>query len=131
LDLAVSLFEAAPQTLPFQVDLLEMHPKTEQLIMPLRLSSSGWIVLVAPDQDAVPDLGGAIALHLHPDEGIVYRAGVWHLPIFLKGEAPGLFLVQSMQDHRADDCVEYPLGSRAIHIVSSSPSSGDPAPDRP
>ena len=101
------MFVVSGNVLPFEVDVLEMHPRTEQMILPLD-AANGWIVLVAPDLGAAPDLNRAVAVQLRPQEGIVYGKAVWHLPVWHEGATTGLFLVQSMQDGTPADCVEYP-----------------------
>ena len=114
--LAVALFEAAPSSLPFEVDLLEQHPDSEQLIMPIELGEDGWTVLVAPDLDGVPDVVAAIAIRLKRNQGFIYKAGVWHLPILSHGRTQSLFLVQSMQDGTRNDCIEHVIGPQVLEL---------------
>ena len=119
LALAIALFSVQPRALPFTVDLLEVHRRSEQLILPVR-DVPGWIALVAPDRDGRPDPDRARAVALRGDQGIVYAAGTWHLPIFLTGPRAGLFLVQSLKDGSALDCIEHELGPDALLLTDEA-----------
>jgi ureidoglycolate lyase len=115
LQLATAIFEVAPRALPFQVDLLERHPNSDQLILPLRDVDS-WVVLAAPDRNGGPDLQRLRAVRLSGAQGVVYARGTWHLPIFHEGPTTGQFLVQSMKAGNPDDCVEQELNARGFTL---------------
>jgi ureidoglycolate lyase len=115
LQLATAIFEVAPRALPLRVDLLECHPNSEQLILPVH-GVAEWVVVVAPDRAGEPDLDGLRAVRLSGAQGVIYAQGTWHLPIFHEGPQTGQFLVQSMKAGNPQDCVERGLGKHGFMI---------------
>ncbi|WP_169728281.1 ureidoglycolate lyase [Geminicoccus roseus] len=113
LELATALFEVAPRCLPFRVELLEKHPDSEQLILPVG-GVGHWIIVMAPDQEGVPDLDQLRAVRLGPQQGVIYARNVWHLPIFFEGDAAGVFLVQSFKSGQPRDCIELALRDQSF-----------------
>ena len=84
----ISLFDAAPRSLPYQVDLLERHPEGSQAFLPM--SEHPFLVVVAPDDGGRP--GAIHAFRTAPGQGVNYHRGTWHgvlTPLY----APGLFAV--------------------------------------
>lgn len=104
--LAVSIF-------PFNINQFERHPHSDQLFVPL--SAAGFLVAVAPvEEDGRPDLSGIRAFVGQAGQAIVYRAGVWHLPLVaLAGE--GTFLMQMWETgYAARDCEVHNLPEPVI-----------------
>ncbi|THF66532.1 ureidoglycolate lyase [Pseudothauera nasutitermitis] len=85
----VSIFRAQPRALPFEVSMLERHPRGSQAFMPL--SGRPYLVVVAPpgERPATENLRVFLA---RADQGVNYAAGVWHHPL-LALQAESDFLV--------------------------------------
>ncbi|MFK7913073.1 MAG: ureidoglycolate lyase [Pseudomonadales bacterium] len=108
----VSLYEGQPYALPFHVAMLERHPLSSQLFMPL--SERPFLVVVAPpgsDFEAAAPAPLAVA----PDsvrtfvtngrQGVNYDRGTWHHPLVAIAQA-SWFLV--LERHGPEtNCDEY------------------------
>ncbi|TGD67761.1 Ureidoglycolate hydrolase [Tabrizicola sp. WMC-M-20] len=95
----ISVFNAAPRTLPYTFDLIERHPDGSQAFIPM--SQHPFLVIVAPDPDAAP-----IAFLTDGTQGINLHRGVWH-GVLTPLHAPGLFAVvdrigptPNLEEHR-------------------------------
>lgn len=64
---------------PFQIRLLERHPHSTQLFVPMS-ESARYLVIVATGGDA-PDLSTVRAFIARSGQGITYHPGVWHHPL--------------------------------------------------
>ncbi|WP_170446960.1 ureidoglycolate lyase [Ruegeria arenilitoris] len=84
----ISLFDANPRTLPYQLDMVERHPLGSQAFIPM--SHQPFLVIVAPDEDGVP--GRPLAFVTQPGQGVNYHRGTWH-GVLTPLHAPGLFAV--------------------------------------
>jgi ureidoglycolate lyase len=103
----VAVFRAAAGALPFRVRLLERHPRSTQMFVPMTCASC--LVVVAPRRnDGTPHLRGLRAFRGGPGQAINYAKGVWHHPI-LALEAPADLLMLAWEDGGAEDCVEHPI----------------------
>lgn len=100
--LVTSIFEAQAQSLPRAVQLLERHPSSRQLIMPICGSGHAGIVCLSR-KDGTPDVGTLVAFRFGEQQGMIYGRGIWHHPILAIGR-PARFLVQSWQDGTDGDC---------------------------
>jgi ureidoglycolate lyase len=102
LSLVTSIFKADGLTLPRPIRMLERHPRTAQLIVPI--TAIAYVIVVSLSRsDGAPDLRTLRAFRLGEDEGVVYRPLVWHHPIIAL-DRKSLFLVQSWQDGTDRDC---------------------------
>lgn len=91
----ISIFRAQPREFPFAITLMERHPFGSQAFMPLQLDP--YLVVVAePGPDDGP--GELLAFLAQGNQGVNYRAGIWHHPLIAVGRA-GDFLVV---DRRGD-----------------------------
>lgn len=104
----VSVFRSAARTdFPFRLALLEKHPGSTQVFIPM--SARRYLVVVALGDEA-PDLTTLRVFSATGKQGISYRPGVWHHPLFnLDEEADFTCLV--FEDDSAGDCVEHTLAS--------------------
>lgn len=84
----ISILNAQPCSLPYQVGLLERHPDGSQAFIPM--SQSPFLVIVAPDNDGVP--GPVRAFLTAPGQGINLLRNTWH-GVLTPLTAPGLFAV--------------------------------------
>jgi ureidoglycolate lyase len=104
----LAIFRSTPQPLPFTVKLLERHPSSTQVFLPLVCSR--FLVLVAPAAaDQGPALDGLRAFVCRSGQGINYRAGTWHHPIIAL-DAPAEFAMLAWEDGTRGDCEERVLG---------------------
>jgi ureidoglycolate lyase len=105
----LAVFRSVAKTLPFEVRLLERHPCSTQLFVPL--TCRRFLVVVCPeDARGEPDLAHPRAFVCGPGQGINYRAGVWHHPIIAL-EEPAELLMLAWEDGTARDCEERPLST--------------------
>ena len=84
----ISLFNAMPNSLPYQLELVERHPEGSQAFIPM--TQNPFLVIVAPNENGAP--GRPLAFRTAPGQGINFHRNVWHgvlTPLF----APGLFAV--------------------------------------
>lgn len=84
----VSIFMAAPRSLPHKLDMVERHPLGSQTFIPMH--QWGFLVIVAEDAGGVPRMPRAFITS--PGQGISLRRGVWH-GVLTPLHEPGLFAV--------------------------------------
>ncbi len=118
----VSLFRCAPYaTFPFEVTLLEKHPRSTQLFIPMNARKYLVVVALGHVQAGAesgrvdcPDLS-TLSAFVVGSEGITYRPGTWHHPLIaLEALSPEIrsevdFACLVFEDGTADDCVEVEL----------------------
>jgi ureidoglycolate lyase len=114
--LNVSVFRCAPRTRwPLAVELLEKHPASTQVFVPM--NARRYLAVVALGGDR-PDLATLAAFVATGVQGISYHAGVWHHPmIALDSEVDFTCLV--WEDGSPGDCtvVHYREGERVEVVV--------------
>ena len=98
----------------FPVRLLERHPYSSQMFIPLNCQQR-WLIIVAlpkrePDQvdpcqegKAGPDMSTLRAFMARSDQGINFAAGVWHHPLIAL-ESTTDFACVVYEDDTKDDC---------------------------
>ncbi|WP_170522606.1 ureidoglycolate lyase [Ruegeria arenilitoris] len=84
----ISLFDANPRALPYQLEMVERHPQGSQAFVPM--TNQPFLVIVAPDEDGVP--GRPLAFVTQPGQAVNYHRGTWH-GVLTPLHAPGLFAV--------------------------------------
>ena len=102
LDGIISIAECIePSSLPYQIDLMERHPRGSQAFVPL--SETRMIVVVAPAGEEI-DLSTLQAFVSDGRQGIQYHRGIWHMPL-IAFEAGQRFLVVDADDdeHNCDE----------------------------
>jgi ureidoglycolate lyase len=105
----LAVFRAQPVALPFTVKLLERHPHSTQVFIPMVCAR--FLVLVAPRAlDGSPQLSELTAFVCSAGQGVAYAPGVWHHPI-LAVDAPAEFAMLAWEDGGPQDCVEFPLAA--------------------
>jgi ureidoglycolate lyase len=83
----LSLFDAAPRSLPYRLDLVERHPDGSQAFIPMH--GNDWLVIVAEPGDSPGPVHAFIA---GPGQGINLHRGTWH-GVLTPLHAPGVFAV--------------------------------------
>lgn len=103
----VAVFRAQPRALPLSLRLLERHPGSSQMFVPM--TAPRYAVLVAEaGPDGAPDLATLRAFACASHQAINYDAGTWHHPMIAL-DAPSDFVMLAWEDGTAGDCVEHPL----------------------
>lgn len=110
----LSVFRCAPRTLPHEIALLEKHPASTQVFVPM--NAARYLVIVALGGDA-PDLGTLRVFEASGAQGITYRPGVWHHPMVALDRETDFFCLV-FEDGTAADCTEHPLPEGARPVVS-------------
>lgn len=103
----VAVFRAQPRALPLAIRLLERHPGSSQMFVPM--TAPRYAVLVAAaGPDGAPDLATLRAFACASNQAINYDAGTWHHPMIAL-DAPSDFVMLAWEDGTPGDCVEHPL----------------------
>lgn len=84
----ISIFQAEPRRLPYDLEMLERHPLGSQAFLPM--SQHPFLVIVAPDVDGRPGLPRAFLTA--PGQGVNLLRNTWH-GVLTPLHAPGLFAV--------------------------------------
>ena len=99
----LALYQMQASRLPLTVALLERHPHSAQMFLPM--GASRYLVVVAPNRaDGAPDAAAARAFVARGDQGIIYAQGVWHMPLAAL-DATSTFAMMMYENGDADDCV--------------------------
>lgn len=108
----ISIFDAAPRSLPYVLDLVERHPEGSQAFVPMH--ANPWLVIVA-EAGARP--GAIHAFLAAPRQGVNLHRGTWH-GVLTPLHAPGLFAVidrigatPNIEEHWLDHPVLITAGS--------------------
>lgn len=88
-ELIISLFRGRPRALPYAVDMMERHPLGSQSFHPLQ--DRPWLVVVAEDEGGRP--GIPHVFRATGEQGVNYRANVWHHPLMAQGEISDFLVV--------------------------------------
>jgi len=98
----LAVFRVAPfEGSVLEVSLLEKHPRSTQVFMPM--GAQRYLVVVARGEDE-PDLSTLSAFIAGPNQGIAYAPGVWHYPIVALDRSTD-FACLVYEDGSDDDCV--------------------------
>jgi ureidoglycolate lyase len=116
----LALYDIAPSGPIVPVRLFERHPLSAQLFVPLA-GATALIVATRTDSDGGPDVLRARAFLAYADQAVIYRAGIWHMPLAALDKA-GRFLMAMWEAGSADDCIEA-APSALIEVVT--PGKGD------
>ena len=84
----ISLFNATPRSLPYELDMMERHPLGSQAFLPM--TENPFLVIVAKDDNGKPDTPQAFITA--PSMGVNYHANIWH-GVLTPLSAPGHFAV--------------------------------------
>lgn len=104
-------FRCAPHTeWPKRLGLLEKHPRSTQVFVPMRVSR--YVAAVALGGDA-PDLATLRAFVCVAGQGVSYRPGVWHHPMITLDDTAD-FACLVWEDGGPDDCVVHALDDVAV-----------------
>lgn len=104
----LAVFRSNARPLPIDVVLLERHPCSTQVFIPMVVSR--YLVCVAPTGvDGLPVLAGVRAFVCAPGQGVAYAPGTWHHPIVAL-DAAAEFTMLAWEDGTSRDCEIERLG---------------------
>ncbi len=110
----VAVFRSVAKSLPFAVKLLERHPCSSQMFIPMKCAR--FMVIVCPSRDdGLPHLPGLQAFVCEAGQGFNYNPNVWHHPIIAL-DAPAELMMLAFEDGSARDCEEWTLPEPAMII---------------
>ena len=113
----VSVFRVAPHThTSVDVRLLEKHPKSTQIFVPM--NAQRYVVIVALGEDE-PDLSSLRAFMVRPDQAITYHPGVWHHPMVGLDSSTD-FVCLTHEDGSAVDCIIHQIPKEEGVVVQLS-----------
>ncbi len=105
----LAVFRSVARSLPFEVVLLERHPCSTQVFLPMVVAR--YLVCVAPTlPDGAPDVAGLRAFVCLPGQGVAYAPGTWHHPVVAL-DSPGEFAMLAWEDGSPLDCEVRELGA--------------------
>lgn len=84
----LNIFRGQPRAFPYAIEMMERHPFGSQSFVPL--NDRPFLVVVAEDEGGRP--GRPRVFLARGDQGVNYRANVWHYPLMALAE-PSDFLV--------------------------------------
>lgn len=97
----LNLFRGQPRAFPYAIEMMERHPFGSQSFVPL--NDRPFLVVVAQDEGGKP--GRPQVFLARGDQGVNYRANVWHYPLMALG-VPSDFLVVD-RDGPGNNLVEF------------------------
>ena len=112
----VSIYRADPRALPFAIALLERHPMSSQLFMPLRRAP--FLIVVAPPGEGIHS-AAVRAFVTNGRQGINYRRGTWHHPLIALGSASDFLVVDRAGEGR--NCDEFNFDANALVLHPPAP----------
>ena len=97
----LNLFRGQPRAFPYAIEMMERHPFGSQSFVPL--NGRPFLVVVSKDEDGKP--GRPQVFLARGDQGVNYRANVWHYPLMALGQ-PSDFLIVD-RDGPGNNLVEF------------------------
>lgn len=97
----VGIVRAEPRPVPLKVKLMERHPKSSQLFIPL--APRPFLILVAPPSNELrPEK--VIGFKTMAGQGVNYRRGVWHHPLIALDQSTDFLVVdRHAKDENCDE----------------------------
>ena len=74
----LNIFSAKKRNFPLVIDMLEMHPLSSQVFLPM--SKTDFLVLVSPI-DVKPNLDKIQCFKILNGDGVNFKCKVWHFPL--------------------------------------------------
>jgi ureidoglycolate lyase len=109
----VSLFRATPARLPLAITMLERHPLSSQLFMPL--GPARFLIVVAPGADE-PEPGRIRAFLTDGLQGLNYSRGTWHHPLIALNAETDFLVIDRLgpgsdcDEHHFDEATQLVVG---------------------
>ena len=99
----IGIVRAEPRPMPLKVKLMERHPLSSQMFIPL--SSRPFLVVVAPPGDLKPEK--LVGFKTMAGQGVNYGRGVWHHPLIALDQSTDFLVVD--RHGNGDNCDEVSL----------------------
>lgn len=110
----ISIFRAVARPRPLQIAMLERHPLGSQAFFPL--SHEDWIVVVAEGGDR-PELATLRCFRARGDQGVNYRACIWHHPLVVLAPCQDFIVVdRGGKGDNLEECPFSPADVRTIDV---------------
>ena len=106
----VGIVRAEARPMPLQVRLMERHPKSSQLFIPL--VPRPFLVLVARAGELRPE--NLIAFKTMAGQGVNYHRGVWHHPLIALDQSTDFLVVD--RHAKDDNCDEVSLAQADLWV---------------
>ncbi|KAJ2340205.1 Allantoicase [Coemansia sp. RSA 2618] len=121
------IFSSAPRPTQggrFQVKLLERHPYSSQVFMPIHQQNASsnpddacYLVIVAENgKDDKPDLRTIRAFAADSTQGINYKANSWHSPMVTIGRRVDFLVLVWENGVKLQDCEEAPIAPVLVDL---------------
>ncbi len=108
----VSIYHARVRELPLPVRLLERHPLSSQLFMPL--GPQPFLVVVAPAGDRIEPFS-IRAFRTDGRQGVNYRRGTWHHPLIALDEGREFLVID--RGGPGDNCEEFHFADGGFELA--------------
>lgn len=108
----VSIYRAQAAALPLPIAMLERHPLSSQLFMPLRRAP--FLIVVAPAGEGIHS-AAVRAFVTNGRQGINYRRGTWHHPLIAFGSVSEFLVVDRAGEGRNCDEFKFDAGALVLH----------------
>ncbi|MCQ9617248.1 ureidoglycolate lyase [Paenalcaligenes niemegkensis] len=105
----VSIFRGQPRDLPFEVSMMERHPKASQAFIPMSGRPYLVVVALAGNTPEATDLRLFLA---RGDQGVNYAPGVWHHPLLGLEQVVDFIVID--RKGPGDNCDVINLSQKAI-----------------
>ena len=110
----LAVFRSEAGSLPHRVALLERHPCSTQVFLPMIVTR--YLVCVAPTlPGGGPDVDALVAFTCAPGQGVAYAPGTWHHPMVALDQ-PGEFAMLAWEDGTPRDCEVQPLAAPLLVV---------------
>jgi len=106
----LSLYHVTPYQSPLVVTMLERHPLSSQLFMPL--DDAPFLVVVATKDDAAIVPSAVRAFLTNGRQGVNYHAGTWHHPVIALDRETDFLVVDRAGSGRNCDEFHFDAGAR-------------------
>jgi ureidoglycolate lyase len=100
----VGIVRAEPRPMPLQVKLMERHPMSSQLFIPL--APRPFLVLVAAPSERL-EPGNVVGFRTIAGQGVNYARGVWHHPLIALDQSTDFLVVD--RHGKDENCDEVSL----------------------
>ncbi|HEU0231385.1 MAG TPA: ureidoglycolate lyase [Burkholderiaceae bacterium] len=108
----VSIFRGLPRRLPFELTMMERHPRASQAFIPI--SGRPYLVAVAPIGNA-PTIQDIRVFHCKASQGVNYATGVWHHPLMALENTSDFLIID--RSGPGDNCDVIELEQRGVVVL--------------
>lgn len=98
----ISIYRSTPMPMPLHIAMLERHPLSSQLFMPMQRAPF-LVVVASSGDDVVPDRLRAFVTN--GAQGVNYHRGVWHHPVIAMNTETEFMVVD--REGPGDNCDEF------------------------